>query len=1119
MNQNERVFDSTFSGIVDELEDVVYVSDPETYDLLYLNEYTRRLCQLPDHASLKGQKCYQILYGQNSPCEFCPLSRLSHQSFYAWDGFNSRLKRFYSHRDKLIVAEGKDAHLSYWIDMTEQKKIENELLISEQCFNIAMDNSDRSLFDVDLTSHSQYNRRLNYPLTTLPKLVKNVPETIIDSGLIHPDSISDFRDLYQRIFNGQSNSEADIQLISEDGTEGWAHFIITTVFRKDGTPLRAIGVCEDISNQKNLSLKYQKSKEYQAFLLRDSVVFLDIGLTSNNIVRYEHNSEFLYEGNSDNVKLSYSEMIRDIAKNYVFASDSDEFLAHFSRTALLSTFEEGENSVKLDHRIKIGDSYCWVSTSAQFVRATHSDMACILLMKNIDEQKRHELDLLNKMEHDEQTGFYVLSAASSRINEYISADRSSSTGTPNSALLLVRIDGLTGLFSKYGKDISNNYISNFCSKLTSLLRSDDIVARCGDNLFLIYVRNLPSLNAMLDVAKNILESMKTFFYNENKIVINVGCACFPYDGNSFEEVYEHTEDALSDAISQGHGHYACYKTSFNILNEGNPNSTISDEEILAYEKAHPPMQPGSIGKYENDIFELGNHAFKEVNSLSSSSLTITVVASVALFITLIFGLYTDTFFDRGIVLARIIYLVLHAVILLLLWFRVIYFYQQSIYNDPVTRLRSRRYFEKNAPNLYKREGMRFAIVYTNISKFKLINDKYGRQTGDEILRKIHRIYSDSLLRGELAARIMADDFALLLHFSSYDDLSSRLEQIDAKIKSLGDFDIDSSYNIDTRYGVYVIVNTDLPITSMLDCANMALTSVSRTSNIPIGFYDDKITRHLQYEQAIESKMRSALNQKDFLIYFLPKYRTEDMSLVGAEALIRWKDSEEGMLLPEDFLPIFEKNGFVAQTDLYVFENVVKMLRKWLDNGYKPFPISVNLSPVNLKIPNFLDVYEEILKKYQIPENLIEFEMTEAVIYDNYETYRNLLDRVHAMNCLCTLDDFGSSYSSLSLLKTLPVDVLKLDRSLLSQQQLPERVADMFGSGDDASASVSGSVQMIKSITDLAHSLGCITLFEGVENEEMLTAIRSAGCEQLQGSFCSGPLPEDEFEKLAFGKRI
>lgn len=1084
-------------ALLDELEDMLYISDPETYDLLYMNAYTKKLCRLPDEASYQGQKCYQVLYGENTPCEFCPIARLSHQDFYTWDSFHSRMKRFYSHRDKLIVWNNRDAHLSYSIDMTEQKKIENELLISEQRFNIAMDNSDRSLFDIDLMTHTQYNRRLNYPLTEYPKLIKNAPESIIDMNVIHPDSTDAFRSLYQQIYSGESETEADIQLIDAKGSAVWCRFILTTIFRKDGTPLRAIGVCEDISNQKKLSLKYQKSKEYQAFLLRDSVIFLDLNLTDNRVIRCEYQSGSSVKINKT---LPCSQVLKELADKYIYSADAERFLSMFSRTALMTSFEEGIPSVCLEHRFVSGGACIWVSTSAHFIQDSESgNTACIIITKNIDEQKKHELNLLYQMEHDEQTGFYQLTAASKLINSRMKAQEN--TSEQYNALLIIQIESLTGLFSKYGNTISTHYISSFCERLKSLWRSDDIIARGGDNRFVVYVQHLSSLNAVIDITKNAMDALRSFFYGEEQIHVNIGCACFPYDGTCFEDIYSNAETALINAVEQGAWQFCYYQNAETAEHPGD-TGRLTRKDIENYEKSHPPIPSDTMQRYESELFTLGNKVFHEVNSFSMSSLIITIAASVMLFITLLFGLYTDMLFPNNNVMIRILWAIFHAAILLLLWFRIIYFYQKTLYTDGLTGRDNKLYFEKNAPSLYSRKGMRFAIVYTDISKFKLINDKYGRQNGDDILIAIHEIYSKAMLRGEIAARIMADNFAMLLHFQSYDEIESRLETIDEKVRALTDFN-GEPYNIYTGYGVYVVHNPELPVETMLDCANIAISNISRASRIPIGYYDDRITRHMQYERSIESRMRSALSRHEFEIYLLPKYRTSDLQIVGAEALIRWRDSK-GLLCPDDFLPIFEKNGFIVQTDLFVFEAVCRTIRKWIDDGAAPYPLSVNLSAANLDIPNFLDVYQELLQRYRIPEHMIEFEITESVLYDHRSSFIQLAAQIHDMKCNCAVDDFGSSYSSLNVLKTLPIDVLKLDKSLLSVQ--PD-------------SNPAGNIQIIKSIVDLAKSMNITTVFEGVETEEQLLGIQSAGCDQLHGFLCREALPVDEFEKLAYGRVI
>lgn len=1087
--------------LLDELQDLLYINDPDTYELLYINSYTQKLCKLPDNISYKGQKCYQVLYGENSPCEFCPMARLNHQNFYVWDSFHNRMKRYYEHRDKMILWDDKDAHLSYSIDLTEQKKIENELLISEQRFQIAMDNSDRSLFDIDLITHTQYNRRLNAPFTGFQKLYKNVPESIIDAGMIHPDSIDAFRNLYQLIYYGDSEAAADIRVIDEKGQDVWTHFIITTIFRKDGSPLRAIGVAEDISTHKQLSIKYEKSKEYQNFLLRDSLLFLDLNLTANTVVRAEGHEpvdKHIFQA------ATAQDALKLLADQYVYPADQENFRNTFGRINLMTSYEEGTSSVELEHRFHLGDEVIWVNTTIDLnTSSSGNDTTGMLILRDIDSKKKHELQLLYQMDHDSMTGFYQYAAAGRIINDFISQTRSTADDAEPegnqptcSALILIQFNNINGFFAKYGSAMSEHYINSFCEHIRSMWRSDDIIMRINDNRFAVFAKGLISMKACYDAAKSTLENLHTYFVGSQTVELDIGCACHPYDGDTFEALYANAEAALLSAIALGPWQYNYYRSDLNYNSEADVVSALkqSEKEIEQYERSHPMKDQYRLKNADHTVFTLGNKMFHEVNSFSTFTMVTTLVVSVVLFLTLILGLYTNVFFDQDLIIPRIAWVILHAIILFLMWFRILYFYMKHIYADPLTGGSNKVYFTKIAPGLYTRPDMDFAIIYLNIRKFKLVNERYGRDAGDQILKDLHKLLDKSLLRREISARIVNDQFAMLLHFTNYDELEQRLGSIFHEIQGMTDSS-NLPYQLDVAFGVYVISDKNLSVDEMLDCAHIAAGNISKVSYLPIGYYDDKVTLHMQYERNIESKMRLALSQKEFDVIFMPSFRTTDLQITGAEALIRWNDSELGLLSPRDFLPIFEKNGFVVQTDLYVFERICEHLHRCLVNGVKPYPISMNLSAVNFEIPNFLDVYRDMMTQYQIPPDLINFEFAEVVLYEHNDFFKQLIRQVTDMGCRCTLDDFGSSYSSLNLLKDLPLTKLKLDQSLITNPQI------------------------IKSITDFAHSLGFITVFEGIETQDELLTVQTAECDEVQGYLISNTITMEEFEKMAYGKKL
>lgn len=254
----------------------------------------------------------------------------------------------------------------------------------------------------------------------------------------------------------------------------------------------------------------------------------------------------------------------------------------------------------------------------------------------------------------------------------------------------------------------------------------------------------------------------------------------------------------------------------------------------------------------------------------------------------------------------------------------------------------------------------------------------------------------------------------------------------------------------------------------------------------------EILKYLK-EKNIEDNMEHALENNEFIVYFQPKVELKTNKIAGAEALVRWQNSKKELIPPNEFIPIFEKNGFITKLDIYVFEEVCKTIRKWLNEGINPIPVSVNLSRMHLQNPNFLKKYKEIQEKYEVPADLLEIELTETLVFENFEQLKKVIDDIHQMGFSCSIDDFGSGYSSLNLLKEIPVDILKLDRIFFSKKN------DKRGNS------------VIESIISLAKKLNMTTISEGVETISQVEFLRKADCDLVQGYVYSKPLAKDDFE--------
>ncbi|HBH0600569.1 TPA: EAL domain-containing protein, partial [Clostridioides difficile] len=290
------------------------------------------------------------------------------------------------------------------------------------------------------------------------------------------------------------------------------------------------------------------------------------------------------------------------------------------------------------------------------------------------------------------------------------------------------------------------------------------------------------------------------------------------------------------------------------------------------------------------------------------------------------------------------------------------------------------------------------------------------------------------------------------------------------------------------------------INTIMDRANTARKTIKGGHKNSFAFYDKEMHKKILKEKEIENSMVDALNNGEFIVYFQPKYSLSDYQIIGAEALVRWDNPQKGLIPPIEFIPVFERNGFIVNIDFYVFEEVCKKIREWMDEGQKVVPISVNLSRMHFVNSNFIEKFKLIVDKYKIPTRLIELELTETAVLDNIEGLLDTMNNLKEKGFVISMDDFGTGYSSLNLLKELPVDILKLDRAFFTEK-------------DESN----NEKIVISNVIKMAKELKMKVISEGVETISQVEFLKQIGCDMVQGYLFSKPMPVKEFEKIAFKK--
>lgn len=404
------------------------------------------------------------------------------------------------------------------------------------------------------------------------------------------------------------------------------------------------------------------------------------------------------------------------------------------------------------------------------------------------------------------------------------------------------------------------------------------------------------------------------------------------------------------------------------------------------------------------------------------------------------------------------------------------------------RMSKHNRFNRNVHNLLFSSGKEIGFIQFDIRKFKIVNDIYGEKFGDEVLDFIIRQLREVCHEDQFFINLRSDVFMVVTEFERKEELISLIETLNERIRCFKDIKLQLSF------GVYMVEDRNMELRQMEDRAAMARKSAKNNILTNILFYQEQLKDSLYNRKFIEENMQSAITDRQFQMYLQPKYSITQNQIIGAEALVRWVHSKRGMIYPDQFIPIIEENGFVTKVDYYIWEEACRFLRKCLDQGIEPCPVSVNVSRVHLRDHGeCIQILSHLIENYGIPKNLLELEITESAD-DQQISQKAMLLKAEGFTLL--MDDFGSGYSSLNILLETPFDVIKLDKKFMENMM------------------VSGKGRMIlEQVVSMANKLDLGLLAEGVETREQIELLRNIGCDQVQGYYYAKPMPEEAFFTL------
>ncbi len=670
------------------------------------------------------------------------------------------------------------------------------------------------------------------------------------------------------------------------------------------------------------------------------------------------------------------------------------------------------------------------------------------------------------------------------------------------AFILLDFDGFNHINDTSGHDNRDSLLVSLASSLRMGLKSDDIIGRTASDEFFMCISEISDVSCAERIAKHICVIARQSFLNGMIISASLGVVISTDTDTGFDEIYEKVSIAMKCAKRNGGNGFVVYSEDesryIGVYNNSREFYSYKESILITYSRQSHKYEYSEKWNYQVDEDIWFHMASKDIISEETAGRIqkkideINVGDEVVYFTEFIMkndkgipkwvrlGLISP----KGSEKVNITITDVNDEVMSNLYFEWVANY------DGLTGLMNRKKFCNFVDNILCHNSFvpgQYAIIYFDILRFKAINEMFGRAEGDRLLIFISESIRKLLSKNDAGCRIGSDRFIVFM------DTKEKTPELFIELLRNEIRKYDLTFEIAFNAGIYLTDDKEMASGAMIDRAILAQSSIKGSYTVRYNYYKDSLRSDMLSEQEIVGMMASAINDEQFVIYYQPQYNHSNGMLMGAEALVRWNHPEKGLISPGVFIPIFEKNGFITKLDLYVFAHVCAFIRKCIDNNLPLVPVSSNFSRHDIFQNDFVEKLEDIRKKYDVPVKYLRVEITESAIVGSSERTNEIIKQLHNCGYVVEMDDFGSGYSSLNVLKDIDLDIIKLDMSFLSM-------------GDENKRG--GTI--LSSVIRMAKWLSMPVIAEGVETVLQADYLRSIGCDCIQGYLYSRPLPEDQY---------
>lgn len=425
--------------------------------------------------------------------------------------------------------------------------------------------------------------------------------------------------------------------------------------------------------------------------------------------------------------------------------------------------------------------------------------------------------------------------------------------------------------------------------------------------------------------------------------------------------------------------------------------------------------------------------------------------------------------------------------------------QRLEYRDTLTQLPNRLLFNDRLDQAIVRAERRresIALMVVDIDDFKLVNDSFGHEAGDKLIKAVGELLSKSLRRADTVARLGGDEFAIIIeNVDGEDDATSIADNLTTILKHNVRLDEQETFT-SASVGIAMFPDDGMDASTLLKNADTAMFRAKEQGRGSFQFYKAEMSVNAMERLELENSIRQAIDKNEMIIHYQPTIDIHNNEISGVEALLRWQHPEKGIINPEDFLQAAIDSGLIVSIGEWMIETICHQLRVWKDAGMENQNISINLTTKQFKDQDLLGIFKVAMEKHQIEGAELTIEVTEKTLISSEGEIEETLNKLHEMGLLIAVDDFGIGFASLTNLKDLPIDVVKIDEKFIAG--VPENEQD---------------VAVVTAIAGLTRGLKLKLLAEGIENERQLNMLKGLGCQYAQGYYWSKALPADQYEQF------